>query len=409
VSDEISDEKKTLGQLLSEFTDSLRPDQLRALATKLRPDQKKSLRSLLSPDQRSVLDETEDAIIEAQPLDADEVVVDEAEDDEDDEEAFVPEWRLWIAKRVGDEGEAFDIWNYDAAIGDVYSMRILGYADEAGTAPKEEDPRWFWEVYWGTSGGARNEMLEGQATSRAAAKSACVDALLQRMLSIFKGTGDLLSGELRDDLKVEDHDDLDWGPAIEPSSVDEGDSWSYGIKHDEFYLGLELPLVEKVRPISLEIGAWHWWILDEDETICDGTAPSRTLARQKCVGALLNHLTIICDIVEELRDLDFPSLECTDEDERPSDYEHDSERLDPNWIPEKPDHPATVEILRAVEAGASADSVLAAVHKFGAELSTDDLREAIEIHRAKCVVPNCAVLAAMEAFVAVRAVRKSST
>jgi hypothetical protein len=349
------------------------------------------------------------------------------------------EWRLWISKRVGLEGEAFSIWNYDADIGDVYSMRIAAYADEPGTAPPEEDPCWFWEIYWGTSGGPRNEMLEGKATSRSAAKRDCVNALLLRMLSIFKDTGDLLRGELSDQLKDnEDLGELDWGTSIEPSLNDSAhDSWCYAIRHDEFYLSLDLPLempIDKVtQPIALELGAWRWWIIDEVDTICEGTAPSRTLARERCVGALLDHLTEICLIAEELRDLNFPSNECTDR-ERPSRYKHEPERLDPNWTPEKPDHPVAVEILRAVEAGASADRVLAAmrmralvndrpisaysrprrmmsasrllsiacVHKVCAELPTDDMRAAIGVHRAKCPLSNCAVLAALEAFVAAR-------
>ena len=337
-------------------------------------------------------------------------------DELEDSDETPSEWRLWITKR-DDAGEPFDMWNYDANAGDLYSLRISGYADEPGAAPSEEDARWRWEIYWGNSGGARNEMLEGHASSRDAAKQACIDALLQQTLSIFKGTGDLLQGALPDQLVDDaDLDDFDWKPSVEISTIDddeEHDSWCYGITHSwsyrgaergahgDFYLALERRVGKGTRPISLEQGEWRWWIIDETDTLVEGTAPSRTLARQMCVGALLDHLSAICEVAEHLRALALPSQECGD-GERPFHYKHDAERLDPNYAPLKPDHPVTTEILRAVEVGASADSVLAAAHKFCSELATDDLRLAIEIHRARCVSPNCPVLAAMEAFVAAR-------
>ena len=328
---------------------------------------------------------------------------------EPEEEEFVPEWRLWISKRIGMEGEPFDIWNYDADVGDVYSMRVWGYADEPGTAPNEEDPRWFWEIFWGTSGGARNDMLEGEATSRAAAKRDCVNALLLQMLSIFKDTGDLLQGALSDQLKDdEDLGDFDWGTFIEPLAEDSNrDSWRYSLTHDEFYLTLELPLELPVElgkpPIAPELGAWRWWIIDNVDTICEGTAPSRTLARQLCVGALLDHLTTVCSITEQLRDLDFPSSECANADhERPSIYEHEDARLDPNFKPRTPDHPVTKTLMRSVEAGSSVDSVLVKVRELFAELRVEDLHSAIEVHRANCPTANCPVLAAMEKYAAAR-------
>jgi hypothetical protein len=50
---------KVLKRLIDEFVESLRPDQLRVIATKLHPDQKQLLLSLLSADQQSVVDEGE--------------------------------------------------------------------------------------------------------------------------------------------------------------------------------------------------------------------------------------------------------------------------------------------------------------------------------------------------------------
>jgi hypothetical protein len=249
-------------------------------------------------------------------------------------------------------------------------------------------------------------MLEGDAPSRGEAKRACMEALLQQMRALFQGTGDLLQGELPDHLNNDDSDELDWESSVEPSVTEEqegdkGDSWFYDMRHDAFCLTLELPFPKGTRPISLERGEWRWWFNDEVETIREGSAASRSAARQQCVGALLDHLTKICVIAEDLRGLDLPTAEFTDR-ERPYVYAHDEERLDPNWVPEKPEHPTVVEILRNTEAGASADSVLATVHKFGAELSTKDLREALEIHRAKCFTVDCPVLAAMEAFLAAR-------
>lgn len=327
------------------------------------------------------------------------------------------EWCLWITKR-DDAGEPFDMWNYDANIGDLYSVRLSGYADEPGTAPSENDTRWFWEIYWGASGGARTEMLEGQASSRGAAKQACIDALLQQTLSIFKGTGDLLQGALPDQL-VDDDDlgDFDWKLSVEPAldGDEDHDSWCYGITHSwscrsgvdgrgahgEFYLSLELLVEKGTRPISLEQGEWRWWVIDETDTLVEGTAPSRTRARQMCVAALLDHLAEVCAIAELLCSQALPSHE-SESLERPFHYEHDEARLDPNYAPLKSEHPATVEILRAVEVGASADSVLLTVHKFCSPLATDDLRAAIEIHQTRCPSSNCPVLAAMRAFVAAR-------
>jgi hypothetical protein len=322
---------------------------------------------------------------------------------EDESEEVSPEWRLWVAKRIGMDGEPFDLWSYEADVGEFHSMRIVGYADEPGTAPKEEDPRWHWTIYW--SGGAQNEMLDGDATSRAAAKRDCEDALLQRMRSIFVGTGDLLRGNLPDHLN-DALDELDWKPSVGPSTSgkkedDDRECWSHGLERDEFFLSLELPIDKGTRPIALEVGAWRWWLIDENDTICEGTAPSRTLARQRCVGALLDHLSDICSIVEELRDGDLPSSECTDR-ERPSLCRHDDERLDPNYVPPKPDHALVVSIMRSVLVGAPTESVLTKVRDLCAETSIEEVRAAIDAHRLNCPLADCRVFSVVEKYVTIR-------
>jgi hypothetical protein len=317
-----------------------------------------------------------------------------------------PRWRLWITKRVGLDGEAFDVWNYAAEIGDFYSARIWGYADDPGTEPNEEDPRWSWEIHQGSAGDDLYPIVEGEAASRTAARSDCERALLQYVLLLFKDTGDLLREELPDpeaEAAVVDADDLDeddeagWQLSLEASiEGDDSRSWYYGVFHGDFHLTLELAADSSQQKPS-ELGAWRWWITDEVETLCEGKAPSRASARQQCVGALLDHFTDLASVVEELCEQELPASECTDR-ERPYVYEHEEERLDPNWVPEPPEHPATTEILRSVEAGASVDTVLASVREVCAGLSIEDLHNAIEVHRARCHTTKCPVLAALEAF-----------
>jgi len=231
----------------------------------------------------------------------------------------LPEWRLWIAKRDGDSGEPFDMWFYNADVIDFYSLLVFGFS-KPGEPPSEEDRRWTWEIDY--SAGRGNEMFYGEAASRSEAKRSCVDKILQYVLSI--GVDDLLQGELPAQPDGE-NDELGWDCSIDER--DDGELWYYGVTREEFYLTLEL-LIEGRSPDSVpELGAWKWAVLDENDTITRGTAPSRTAARQACAGALRDHLTAIRTTIERLRDLDFPLNECTDR-ERPRRCSHDSERLD---------------------------------------------------------------------------------
>lgn len=245
-----------------------------------------------------------------------------------------PVWRLWIKQAEAFEGDdPFDVWNYTADVGGLYSMLISGHA-EAGAKPKEECKSWSWEIEWVTRDGRRGEMLGGESTSRRDALLTCIHSMFSYMRCLFCGTGDLLLGDLPVDIDsrvprsssgidvgVDVFDEFDWTPSIEDHD-DTHDLWCHSIGHDEFYLTIEAPITKGSREPAPELGDWRWGLLDESDLLAEGTAPSRTQARELCVSALLEHLTRICTITEQLYDAGFPTEECTDR-ERPDRYQQD--------------------------------------------------------------------------------------
>lgn len=323
-----------------------------------------------------------------------------------DKKTFIPEWKLWIAKH-DDAGKPFDIWFYTAAVGDFYSMTVFNYPDELGASPKENDHDWFWEIHYGDNLGD-NPIAEGDADSREVAKNACVDTMLKEMLKFFVGTGDLLSGDLPNRSNTDDLVNKAWALSLEPATPTAGqDTWCYDIDHgpyNEFVLGLDLSFEEDARLVAPpEIGAWRWSFHDDIDTICKGTAPTRTLARQLCVAAFLDHLSGICAIAKQLRGLEFPAVECTDP-KRPSRFRHDKERLDPDYKPHA-EHPLTTALLRTIYVDDLPADRQAKLLDLCAEVSVDELRAAINDHRACCQVENCTILAAMERCAASRSQR----
>lgn len=245
-------------------------------------------------------------------------------------------WRLWITRRIDIDGEPFDVWNYEADVGSVYVMKISGHA-APGAAPNEEGETWSWEIEWVTKDGRSGEMLHGDAKSRSEAKFNCVHAMLGCMRSLFAGTGKLLQGDLPVDVDsrfarsssgidvgVDVFGEFDWTPQIEYDDENH-DLWCHSITHEEFYLTIEAPIAKGTREPPPELSDWKWHLLDEADQLVQGTAPSRARARELCVAALLDHLTMICTVTEYLYGADLPTSECTNR-ERPDYYTHEPER-----------------------------------------------------------------------------------